>query len=77
MNAELNVNCPGSLFWQGSLLEYIQDQVERLSAEVVRYSRDFILNENLGETGSPFVLHQRGDRNRELTLTALVFDVPA
>ena len=29
------------------------------------------------ETGFRFVLHQRDDKNRELTLTVLVFDVPA
>jgi hypothetical protein len=29
------------------------------------------------ETGSRFVLHHRDDKNRELTLTVLVFDVPA
>ena len=29
------------------------------------------------ETGFRFVLHQRDDKNRELTLTVLVFDVPS
>jgi hypothetical protein len=29
------------------------------------------------ETGSRFVLHHRDDKNRELTLTVLVFDVPS
>ena len=28
------------------------------------------------ETGSRFVLHHRDDKNRELTLTVLLFDVP-
>lgn len=30
----------------------------------------------LNETGFRFVLHHRGDKNRELTLTVLVFDIP-
>jgi hypothetical protein len=29
------------------------------------------------ETGFRFVLHHRDDKNRELTLTVLVFDVPS
>ena len=29
------------------------------------------------ESGFSFILHHRDDRNRELTLTVLVFDVPS
>jgi hypothetical protein len=39
------------------------------------YKREVTSYKN--ETGSRFVLHHRDDKNRELTLTVLVFDVPS
>jgi hypothetical protein len=49
MDGQFNVDCPGSLFWKGSLLELIQEQSRHLSADVDGYSRDFILSSNLDE----------------------------
>jgi hypothetical protein len=43
MAHQFTTNCPGSLFWNGGLLELIQEQVGDLCREVGGYSRELIL----------------------------------
>ena len=49
MNEDFSTNCPGSLFWQGSLLELMQEQNGHLCAEIDGYSREQLLQANLEE----------------------------
>lgn len=49
MAEAFNTNCPGSLFWQGALLELIQEQNRKLVAEVDSLERKLLLNSNLAE----------------------------
>src|SRR5207245_11047520 len=49
MSGNFNTNCPGSLFWQGELLEVMQEQSRRLCAEVDGHDREFLLNANFEE----------------------------
>jgi hypothetical protein len=54
MTDAFNANCPGSLFWQGSLLELIQEQNRKLLAEVDSYDRNSLLHSNLEEVAQSF-----------------------
>lgn len=51
MHEEFNKNCQGSLFWQGSVLELMQEQSRSLAAEADAYDRNVVLNSNLEQIG--------------------------
>ena len=51
--------------------------VEQVPNVVQQYKNFKRQSEYKHETGYRFVLHQEGDKNRELILTVLLFDVPA
>lgn len=62
------------LFNRDRQLSTVLEKVPTVVAEHPNYKRT--LN-HTSETGFRFVLHQNGDENRDVTLTVLVFDVPA
>jgi len=49
MSVQFSEEYPGSLFWNGSLLELIQSQVRNLCAEIEGCGRDFVLGCKLEE----------------------------
>jgi hypothetical protein len=49
LNAKFNADCPGSLFWNGTLAELIESQTRALCDEIDGLGPDFVLNADLDE----------------------------
>jgi hypothetical protein len=50
LNAEFNADCPGSLFWNGTLDELLQSQTKALCDEIDGLGDDSVINADLQET---------------------------
>jgi hypothetical protein len=63
------------MFNRNKDLSAVLSQIPTLASAHPNFKRQ--ITDHKTETGFRFILHHRDDKNRELTLTVLVFDVPS